>query len=332
MDVPPRLPARPMRFEHRLRAFIRARNLAYKTERTYFFWIKRFIRFHGMTHPSELGAPAVEGFLSHLAVGRNTSVNTQRTALNALVFLYREFLGMDLGDLSFKHPTKPRRLPVVFSHEEVVAVIAQLEGDYRLIAQLMYGAGLRISEALRLRVKDVEFSLCQLIVRAGKGDKDRVTLLPDSMHAPLKAQIRKVLALHQADLACGAGEVYLPHALARKYPSAPRESAWQYLFPAPGLSVDPRSGVRRRHHLMDRTVQKAFKQAIAAAGIDKHANSHAFRHSFATRLLEAGYDIRTIQKLLGHADVRTTEIYTHVVERGGFGVRSPVDNMEAKAL
>lgn len=332
MDIPPQLPAQPTRFEPRLRAFIRARNLAYKTERTYVFWIKRFIRFHGLTHPRKLGPGAVEAFLSHLAVQRNTSVNTQRTALNALVFLYREFLGADLGTLTFQKPTKARRLPVVFSHDEALAVIGQLDGEHRLIAQLMYGAGLRISEALRLRLKDADFAMGQLIVRSGKGDKDRVTLLPDRLIAALRIQIQKVLALHQADLAGGFGEVYLPHALARKYPRAPREPAWQYLFPAATLSVDPRSGVRRRYHLVERTVQKAFKRAIAAAGILKQANSHAFRHSFATRLLEAGYDIRTIQKLLGHADVRTTEIYTHVIARGGFGVRSPVDSLSAEVV
>lgn len=325
MDVPPPVPANPTRFIDRLRTFIRARNLAYKTERTYVFWIKRYIRFHGYRHPSEMSTSDVEAFLSHLVVQRNISVNTQRTALNALIFLHREFLGVSLGDLQFRQARKPRRLPVVFSHEEASAVIDQLRDEYRLIAQLMYGSGLRINEALRLRVKDVDFNMQELIVRSGKGDKDRVTLLPDTLCRPLRAQIRAVLALQQSDLERGAGTVYLPYALERKYPNAMRDPSWQYVFAARDLSVDPRSGARQRHHLMDRTVQKVFKQAIADAGIRKHANSHAFRHSFATRLLESGYDIRTIQKLLGHSDLKTTEIYTHVVKRGGFGVRSPID-------
>ncbi|WP_303292035.1 integron integrase [Marinobacter sp. SS5-14b] len=327
MDIPTPIPAQPTRFLDQLRAFIRLRGLAYKTELTYLFWIKRFIRFQGRKHPRSMGTAEVEAFLSHLVLQANVSVATQRVALNALIFLYREFLGTPLDDLQYEVARKPKRLPTVFSTEEAKNVIAHLQGEYQLVAMLLYGAGLRISEALRLRVKDVDFGMQQLIVRSGKGGKDRITLLPDRLLEPLRIQIESALHLHQSDLAKGLGSVYMPAGLARKYPGASEEAAWQYVFPAPDLSIDPRSGIRRRHHLIDRTVQKHFKNAIREAGIRKPAGSHTFRHSFATRLLEAGYDLRTIQKLLGHSDVRTTEIYTHVVRKGGFGVRSPVDEV-----
>ncbi|NWO04642.1 MAG: integron integrase [Alteromonadaceae bacterium] len=325
LDVPPKLPDNPTRFMDQLRALIRSRNLAYKTEQTYCLWIKRFIRFHGLRHPSTCSEKEVEEFLSHLAVQRNNSVSTQRTALNALVFLFREFLGQPLEDLSFEMARRPTRLPTVLTHDEAKAVINHLEDPHQLVARLMYGSGLRINEALRLRVKDVDFGMQQIIVRSGKGNKDRTTLLPDSLLEPLKLQIEACLIQHKQDLASGHGEVYMPFSLNRKYPSEGKEPAWQYLFPASRLSKDPRSNVFRRHHLLDRSVQRAIKMALRSAGIYKQASSHALRHSFATRLLEAGYDIRTIQKLLGHSDVRTTEIYTHVVRKGGFGVRSPVD-------
>ncbi|WP_243454036.1 integron integrase [Oceanisphaera pacifica] len=326
IDIPPKLPDKPVRFMDQLRLLIRSRNLAYKTEQTYCHWIKRFIRFNEMRHPATCSTAEVEQFLSHLAVQRNNSVSTQRTALNALVFLFREFLQQPLGELSFELARKPRRLPTVFTHDEVKAVMSHLEGIPQLVACLMYGSGLRINEALRLRVKDIDFGMQQIIVRSGKGDKDRVTLLPDSLLKSLALQIEACLIQHKQDLANGHGEVYLPFALNRKYQSAAKEPAWQYLFQADKLAIDPRSNVVRRHHLLDRGVQRAIGAAIRKAGIYKQANSHVFRHSFATRLLEVGYDIRTIQKLLGHADVRTTEIYTHVVRKGGFGVRSPVDD------
>ncbi len=326
MDIPSPLPAQPVRFLDRLRGFIRMRGLAYKTEQTYLFWIKRFIRFHDRQHPEAMGTSEVEAFLSHLVLQANASVGTQRVALNALVFLYREFMGVPLDNLNYEAARKPRKLPTVFSPQEAKSAIDNMEGEYRLIAMLIYGAGLRINEALRLRVKDVDFGMQQLIVRSGKGNKDRVTLLPDSLVQSLSQQIESALLQHASDLAKGFGSVYMPNALARKYPNASREPDWQYVFPASVLSQDPRSGIRRRHHMLDRTVQKHFRKAIRAAGIRKPANSHTFRHSFATRLLEAGYDIRTIQKLLGHSDIRTTEIYTHVVRKGGFGVRSPVDD------
>ncbi|TYC53244.1 integron integrase [Marinobacter sp. BW6] len=325
MDIPTPIPAQPTRFLDKVRSFIRLRGMAYKTEKTYLFWIKRFIRFHGLQHPEVMGSAEVEAFLSHLVLRGSASVSTQRVALNALVFLYREFLGQPLDDLKFEHSRKPVKLPTVFSAEEARSVIRNLSGDYKLVAMLLYGSGLRINEALRLRVKDVDFDMQQLIVRSGKGAKDRITLLPDILVEPLKQQIDSALHQHQADLLKGFGFVYLPEGLARKYPNASQEAGWQYIFPALELSRDPRSGIRRRHHLLDRTVQKHFRRAIQAAGIRKLAGSHTFRHSFATRLLEAGYDLRTIQKLLGHSDLRTTEIYTHVVRKGGFGVRSPVD-------
>ncbi|MBN7771742.1 integron integrase [Marinobacter daepoensis] len=325
MDIRSPISPQSTRFLDQLKNFIRLRGLAYKTEKTYVFWIKRFIRFHGRKHPKSMGTPEVEAFLSHLVFQANVSVGTQRVALNSLIFLYREFLGTPLENLEYEAARKPKRLPVVFSPDEAKRVLENMNGEYQLVAMLLYGAGLRISEALRLRVKDIDFAMQQLIVREGKGGKDRITLLPDRLIGRLQSQIQTTLLQHQVDLAKGLGSVYMPAALNKKYPSASQEPDWQYVFPAPDLSIDPRSGIRRRHHLMDRTVQKHIKIAVRAAGIQKPAGSHTFRHSFATRLLEAGYDLRTIQKLLGHSDVRTTEIYTHVVRKGGFGVRSPVD-------
>lgn len=326
-DVPQAIPQKPVRLIDQLRALIRARNMAYRTEKTYVHWCLRFIRFHDRRHPKEMGAEEVDAFLSHLAL-THCSIGTQKTALNALVFLYRELLGMPLDNLQFVRARQHRRVPVVFSHEEAKAVIAALKGRNQLIVRLIYGTGMRINEVLRLRVKDIDFSMQQIVVRGGKGDKDRVTLLPDSLLTPLKLQIDSALALHRQDLTEGYGEVYMPFALARKYPSQASLPAWQYVFPSTKLSQDPRTPetpVLRRHHAQDRPIQRAIANAVARAGIHKKANSHTFRHSFATRLLENGYDIRTIQTLLGHSDVSTTEIYTHVVKKGGFGVRSPID-------
>lgn len=330
-DIPPALPAQPVRFMDRFRAFIRSRNLSYSTEKTYVHWVLRYIRFHNRQHPSNLSGRHVDAFLSHLAVHRQCSPATQKVALNALVFLYREFLQQPLGDLNFAHSRRPARVPVVFGHAEAQALIANLSGSHQLVARLIYGTGMRISEVLKLRVKDIDFDMRQITVRAGKGDKDRVTLLPDVLIEPLRIQINAALALHQQDLAQGLGEVYMPFALAVKYRGGARLPPWQYVFPAAQLSDDPRSQdangrpIRRRHHLLAKGVQRAIAAAMREANIHKHGNSHTLRHSFATRLLESGYDIRTIQKLLGHADVKTTEIYTHVVKKGGFGVVSPLD-------
>lgn len=311
MDIRKPISPQSTRFLDRLRNFIRPRGLAYKTEKTYLFWIKRFIRFRGRKHPERMGSAEVEAFLFHLVLQNNVSSATQRVALNALTFLYREFLDSPLEDLRFEAARKPQKLPVVFSPDEARSVLANLEGEYKLVGMLLYGSGLRISEALRLRVKDIDFGMQQLIVREGKGGKDRITLLPDRLIAPLSQQIDIALNQHKTDLARGVGSVYMPAALDRKYPNAGQEPDWQYVFPARELSIDPRSEIRRRHHMLDRTVQKHFKQAIREAGIRKPAGTHTFRHSFATRLLEAGYDLRTIQKLLGHSDVRTTEIVRH---------------------
>ena len=324
-DIPVKIPVEPTRFIDRLRAYIRAQHLAYKTEKTYVHWILRFIRFHDKRHPEKMGSKEVETYLNHLAVHNNVSKNTQKTALNSLSFLYHRFLQRDLGELDIAHAKRARRIPVIFSHKEASRVIKNLEGIYQLIAQLMYGSGLRINECLRLRVKDIDFDMSMIIVRNGKGNKDRRTLLPESLVTALKEKIQYVNNLHTFDMANGHGAVYLPYALAKKYPGAAEELGWQYLFPAGHVSVDPRSDVTRRHHIMDSTVQRHVRQAIKKAGIVKQSGCHTFHHSFATQLLENGYDIGTIQELLGHSDVSTTEIYTHVLKRGGKGVISPVD-------
>ena len=324
-DIPTPLPAQPERFVDKLRFFIRKKGLAYKTEQTYVSWILRYIRFHNKQHPSTLSEAHVEMYLDHLGVQLNAAKNTQRTALNALIFLYREFLGVELKDLSFAHAKKPRKLPVVFSHNEAIRVIAELRGSYKLMAQLMFGSGLRISECIRLRVKDIDFDMGVLIVHNGKGSKDRSTLLPEVLHPALKKQIDMVRLIHERDIEDGVGEVYMPDRLAYKYPGSASSLEWKYVFPSSHYSIDPRSDKKRRHHIMDRSVQRAVKDAITEAGIHKHANCHTFRHSFATSLLQQGYDLRTIQKLLGHANLETTEIYTHVLGKGVNGVISPLE-------
>lgn len=324
-DIPLPVPDNATRFLDQLRGYIRTQGLALKTEKTYIHWVIRYIRFHGLKHPETMGAAEVEAFLSHLSLRRNVSQSTQRTALNALVFLYNRFLGRPLGKLAWRGANANKRIPTVFTHHEAMSVINQLPSPYALMARLMYGSGLRISECARLRVNDIDFEMGTLVVRDGKGNKDRTTVLPESIRLQLRAQIESALAQHKKDLLDGFGRVYLPNALARKYPSAETEPGWQYVFPASRLALDPRSNVTRRHHVLDRSVQKFVKQAIRAAGIMKKAGCHTFRHSFATRLLEQGYDIRTIQTLLGHSDVSTTQIYTHVVKRGALGVRSPMD-------
>lgn len=309
-----------------VRGKIRLKHYSIRTEQSYVDWIKRYIFFHGKHHPRDMGAREIEAFLTHLAVEGRVAASTQNQAKSALLFLYREVLGMDLPWLDNVERAKaPKRLPVVLTREEIQAVLSRLEGTHWLIASLLYGAGLRIMEGVRLRVKDVEFSRREILVRDGKGFKDRVTMLPAAVVAPLKAHLERVELLHQQDLAAGYGEVYLPYALDRKYPNAGRDWAWQYVFPSANLSEDPREGKMRRHHLQDQAVQRAVKQAVRSAGISKPATPHTFRHSFATHLLEGGYDIRTVQELLGHSDVSTTMIYTHVLNKGGKGVVSPLD-------
>ena len=309
----------------RFRLFIRSRQLAYKTEKTYCYWVLYFIRFHGKKNPMDMDARAVEQFLEHLATQQNVAPNTQKTALNALVFLYHKFLEKDLGRLRFTYTSRPRQLPTVFTHEEATKVIDLLQGDAWLAASLMYGSGLRVSEAARLRVQDIQLQTGFIVVREAKGLKSRQTLLPKSLRERLQCQLEFVRIRHERDLADGFGSVYLPYALARKYPNAGREPGWQYLFPASQMSVDPRSGELRRHHVTERTLQRAVRQAIKKAGILKKCGCHTFRHSFATRLLEQGTDLRNIQEILGHNDLSTTQIYTHVVGLHQRGMQSPVD-------
>ncbi len=325
-DIPRPLPDKPVRFMDRLRQFIRAKQLAYKTEKTYCGWILDYIRFHKRVHPARLSGADVDAYLSFLAVSRNVSVNTQKTALNAIVFLYKQFLGIDLGELNFAPSSRARTLPIVFSHQEAVQAIDELSGRYRIMALLMYGSGLRVMETVRLRVQDVDFANNYIVVRESKGLKWRRTLLPTTLVKPLQKQIGFVLALHERDIADGYGEVYLPNALAKKYPRAASSPEWQYLFPADNLAVDPRSDVVRRHHIGERQAQRIVRQAITKCGIYKKAGCHTFRHSFATRLLEAGTDIRNIQEVMGHSDLSTTQIYTHVVGAHKRNMRSPVDS------
>ena len=307
---------------------IRLKHYSIRTERVYCEWIKRYVRFHNYRHPLEMGAPEVEAFLSDLAVRRDVSASTQNQALAALLFLYKQVLKQDLPWLGeVVRAKKPARLPVVLSISEVQQILGHLDGEVGLIARLLYGGGLRLMEGVRLRVKDVDFSRNEIVIRDGKGQKDRFTVMPASLVAPLKQHISRVRSLHQLELTDGRGDVYLPDALARKYPNAPWEWAWQYVFPASGLSVDPRSGAVRRHHLDEKRVQRAFKRAVKESGLAKLATPHTLRHSFATHLLESGQDIRTVQELLGHADVKTTMIYTHVLNRGGLAVLSPLDRI-----
>lgn len=317
--------------EQLVRDALRVKHYAFRTEKTYLDWIGRFLAFHDWKRPSLIDEQGINDFLTHLAVDGRVSESTQTQALSAILFLYREVMNADLDYVDgFKRAYKPRKIPVVLSPEEAVAVIGHLDGMTKLSAQLMYGGGLRLMETLRLRVKDIDFGYRQVVVRDGKGGKDRVTVLPDSLMAPLRAQVEMVEALHKQDLAEGYGEVWLPRALDKKYPNAPKELAWQYVFPARKLSVDPRSDVKRRHHFGEKTVQRYVKKAVKEAGINKPASCHTFRHSFATHLLERGADIRTVQELLGHADVRTTMIYTHVMNKGALGVVSPLDALSAK--
>ncbi|HEX7081011.1 MAG TPA: integron integrase [Gammaproteobacteria bacterium] len=312
-------------FLDQVRAAIRVRHYSPRTEKSYIDWIVRYIRFHGMRHPRDLGEPEVAAFLSHLAIQREVTSSTQNQALSALVFLYRAVLERPLGGIpGIVRAKQPQRLPVVLTQQEVARLLRCLDTPYWLPACLMYGSGLRLMEAVRLRVKDVDFDHRAIVVRDGKGGKDRVVTLPDELIEALRRQIEGVKLVHGKDLADGFGEVALPRALAVKYPNAGRMLAWQYVFPARTRSVDPRSGVTRRHHIDASAVQRAVKHAIRKAGIEKPASCHTLRHSFATHLLERGMDIRTVQEQLGHEDVRTTQIYTHVLKRGGSAVLSPL--------
>ena len=304
----------------------RLKHLSIRTENQYRYYIRQFILFHHKRHPNEMGEGEIREYLSHLAINRNVAASTQNVALHALLFLYRDVLKKDLQRIDdIERARLPTRLPVVLTRHEVNVMLKNLSGVALLVASLMYGAGLRLLECLRLRVKDIDFQYNQITVRSGKGDKDRVSMLPGTIKESLRLHLGSVKLLHQQDLEQGFGSVYLPHALERKYPSASRQFGWQYLFPAHEVSRDPRSQKLRRHHLSESNIQRAVKEAVRRAAIAKHATCHTLRHSFATHLLEDGYDIRTVQELLGHKDVRTTMIYTHVLNRGGRGVRSPLD-------
>jgi integron integrase len=310
----------------RVRWHLRVKHYSIRTEQAYVDWIRRYILFHGKRHPSEMGEEEIRMFLTHLAVERHVAASTQNQAFAALLFLYQQVLEQKLGFIdSVERVSRPAKLPVVFTCQEARAVLAHLNGDYRLMAELLYGSGLRLMECLRLRIKDIDFGYNRITVRDAKGLRDRVTLLPQRLHRPLRGQIARVEELHRQDLARGGGKVYLPFALERKYPNAARVFMWQYLFPAAKPSLDPRSGETRRHHVSEKNLQNAVKLAIRAAGIRKPASCHTFRHSFATHLLENGYDIRTVQELLGHKNVATTMIYTHVLNRPGVHIRSPLD-------
>jgi integron integrase len=325
--ITPSAESRPKLLDQ-VRAKLRLKHYSLRTEKAYVDWIRRFILFHGKRHPREMGAEEVVAFLSHLAVERTVAASTQNQALAALLFLYREVLEVDLPWLhGLERAKRPQRLPTVLTARETGAVLDRLDGTLALLARLLYGTGMRLMEGVRLRVKDVDFAMRQITVRDGKGGKDRVTMLPAALAEPLAAHLQRVRALHAADLAEGGGEVWLPDALAVKYPNAAKEWGWQYVFPARSLSVDPRSGARRRHHLDEKALQRAVKKAAGEAGLAKPVSPHTLRHSFATHVLEAGYDIRTVQELLGHKDVSTTMIYTHVLNRGGQGVVSPLDRM-----
>ena len=305
---------------------LRTKHYSYRTEQTYKDWIKRYILFHGKRHPKDMGEAEIRAFIAHLAAERKVAVSTSNQALSAILFLYRTVLQMDIQlppDLS--KASRPKRLPTVLTHAEAMQIIGKMRGASRLMAKIMYGSGLRVMECMRLRVKDLDFGNHQIVVRGGKGDNDRLTILPKSILPELEQLLQDVKALHEKDLAEGYGETILPNALDVKYRAASREWAWQFIFPASQRSLDPLTGVIRRHHLDETVPQKAIRAAAKSAGIEKQVTPHTFRHSFATHLLQNGYDIRTVQELLGHKDVKTTMIYTHVLQRGGLAVKSPLD-------
>lgn len=322
----PQAPPKKSALLEQVRHHLRLKHYSIRTEETYVQEIKRFILYHHKRHPKEMGVDEIRQYLSHLATDGNVSASTQNVALSALLFLYREVLGREMEFIDGIERAKgPVRVPTVLTREEVSLILSRLAGLHHLMASLLYGAGLRLMECVRLRVKDIDFGYQQITVTDGKGEKDRRTILPASLIDPLKRQLELAKLLHEEDIQKGYGRVYLPYALERKYPNAATEWGWQWVFPASSLSTDPRSGKVRRHHVSEDGMQRAVKRAVRQAGIVKKASCHTFRHSFATHLLEDGYDIRTIQELLGHADVQTTMIYTHVLNKGGKGVKSPLD-------
>ncbi|HET9328957.1 MAG TPA: integron integrase [Steroidobacteraceae bacterium] len=330
MPNPPGAPQRPPRLLDVARERMRTRHLSLRTEHAYLQWLRRYVAFHAPRHPRELGPAGVEAFLTHLAVKRKVSAATQSQALQALLFLYRQVLEIKLPWLAnVTRAAQPKRLPVVLDRAEVRALLAQLQGSPWLVANLLYGSGLRLTEGLRLRVKDLALERGELIVRDGKGGRDRLTMLPQALHLPLRAHLARLREWFEEERRRNSPGVSLPHALARKYPQAATQWGWQYLFPAPGLCRDPYSGSMVRHHLNEKGVQRAVQGAVQRAGLSRPASCHTLRHSFATHLLEDGYDVRTLQELLGHSDLKTTMIYTHVLSKGAGGVRSPLDRAGA---
>jgi len=312
----------------RMREALRSRHYSRRTEQTYCHWVRRFIFFHNVRHPAEMAEPEINAFLTHLAVKEKVSASTQNQALSALLFLYRHVIGRAVGDLGeVVRARRAKRLPVVLTREKVRTILAQLHGDKHLMASLMYGAGLRLMECLRLRVQDIDFAANQITVRDGKGLKDRVTMLLEKMRTRLLEHLERVRRVHQRDLSEGYGRVQMPYALERKYPNAAAQWRWQFVFPQEHRWVNPQTGAQGRHHVHESLLQKAVHDAVERAELSKRATCHTFRHSFATHLLEDGYDIRTVQELLGHKDVRTTMVYTHVLNRGGKGVLSPMDKL-----
>ena len=322
-----------MKLLDQMRREIRVRHYPIRTERSYSDWVRRFILFHNKRHPNEMGADEINRFLSHLASDRNVAASTQNQALCAIVFFYKNVLKKEVGDLGeLVRAKRLPKLPVVLTVEETEKILARITGTRGLMCRLLYGTGMRIIELVRLRVKDLDFAINTIIIRDGKGAKDRVTVLPPSLSAPLREHLERALALHKKDLAAGYGFVHMPHALERKYPNAAKEWCWQYVFPSGKLSIDPRSGRKQRHHVFESVLQKALKQATAEAGVNKPVHAHSLRHSFATHLLLSGSDIRTVQELLGHNDLNTTAIYTHILKTGPLAVRSPVEQIKCPPL
>lgn len=318
----------PPKLLDQVRQSLRTKHYSYRTEKSYVGWIRQFILFHGKRHPKDMGEEEINKFLTHLAVKRNVSASTQNQALCAIVFLYKHVLKKELGDFGdLVWAKKPKSLPVVLTRKEVKYILSQLHGKSYLIGNLLYGSGLRLIEVLRLRVQNIDFAYNQITVIEGKGAKSRITMLPEKIKTPLKLYLQKIKKIHEKDLKNGYGSVEMPYALNKKYPNADKEWKWQYVFPSSRISTDPRTGIRRRHHLDESVFRKALKKSKNIININKRISSHTFRHSFATHLLEEGYDIRTVQELLGHKDVKTTMIYTHVLNRGGKGVVSPADRL-----
>lgn len=319
----------PVKLLDKVRHRIRLKGYSIRTEKTYVEWIRRFIVFHNKRHPKEMGRIEIESFLTHLVMQHNVAPATQNQAFNAILFLYVQVLEMDMPDnIQSMRSKKPVRVPTVMTKDEVACVISLMSDVHQLMAKIMYGCGLRVLECLRLRVKDLDFALNQIIVRDGKGKVDRITVFPDGIKGDVKTHLHHVKLVHQQDLENGYGQVYMPYALSKKYPNADKQWGWQYVFPSKTLSNDPRSTIKRRHHLHESSVRKAIHQSVKLSGIIKPVSCHTLRHSFATHLLMDGYDIRTVQELLGHKDVSTTMVYTHVLNRGGRGVVSPLDHFE----